>query len=83
MPGEVKPIRDEDAMRGQVAPARNTSGAVHLFRAERIGAGGCEESFCWAEGWALFTPRQFTMSLQWTKAAGTGGSEVVTCAGRY
>ncbi|MDQ3151383.1 MAG: RICIN domain-containing protein [Actinomycetota bacterium] len=66
-------IRDEDPTRGKAALGSETAGAVELLRANRTNIAGAEETFYWAEGYVKFTPKQFTMALQWTTLPGPGG----------
>ena len=66
-------VRNEDPVRGKVSVGPETSGLVELLRANRTNADGKEETFYWAEGFVLFTPKQFAMALQWTTVPGPGG----------
>lgn len=66
-------VRDERPDAGSVSLGPGAAGAVYLFRANRKKVDGGEETYYWAEGFVRFTPKQFTMSLQWTQSPGPGG----------
>lgn len=72
-------VHNEDSARtrGRVTLGPGAFGAVELLRADRVAA-GVRETFYWAEGWVTFTPRRFSMALQWTRVRGDGDWH--TCA---
>jgi hypothetical protein len=72
-------VHNEDSARtrGKTTLGPGAFGAVEMLRADRVDA-GVRETFYWAEGWVKFTPRRFTMALQWTRERGDGGWH--TCA---
>jgi hypothetical protein len=72
--GEPWLVRNEDSARtrGVATLGPGAFGAVELLRADRVDTAGTRETFYWAEGWVKFTPRQFSMALQWTRARDDG-----------